>query len=567
MANFSTKMLGIVGTAFVFAGMSFGQLNCSSAAAGPNTVRAESANDVAGDIYVTCGPANGNVLPAAGLINIQLFAPTGVTFTSKVLDTTNGYTEAVAWHSGAGGATVRGNYAAANAVLGTISPSGNALNFIGIPAPVNGTYKIEISNIRLNTSGLSVTTGAPPAVNLTPVVSGGAVFQASLSSQQVAIVQYALGGASNAKGFAVNTPGAGSNNFVVCKTYNPAAVAGSTVLPIDPTVATVIRVQENFTTAFRAAVTEGSPLQFPGVGVPTNGTPLPAIGANTNAPSTNTRFKVTFANVPPNVSLYTVQGAIASTSNGVAVTGLATAQLTTSETGAFAAATAVTLNGNAGFAAIPVSAGAATAVFDITNPDPNTLDSFFIPIYSVITAGSVTPTATAFTATVTMGPTGSPANQPNFNASAGSTVTLTGSKYSACSTSLLFPFVTNQLGFDTGIAIANTATDPFGANGAGGNSGGTCTLNFYGQGAPSPANSTTANIPSGTVWALPVSGVAAGFQGYVIAQCAFQYAHGFAFITNGVGVNGGLSQGYLAGVIPDVNQINRAAGVGEILGN
>ena len=33
----------------------------------------------------------------------------------------------------------------------------------------------------------------------------------------------------------------------------------------------------------------------------------------------------------------------------------------------------------------------------------------------------------------------------------------------------------------------------------------------------------------------------------------------FAFITDGVGPNGGLSQGYLAGVIPDVNQKSRAA--------
>ena len=56
---------------------------------------------------------------------------------------------------------------------------------------------------------------------------------------------------------------------------------------------------------------------------------------------------------------------------------------------------------------------------------------------------------------------------------------------------------------------------------------------------------------------------------------AIQYAHGFVFVTNGAGVNGGLSQGYLAGVIPDVNQKARsadplsiaAAGTGETLGN
>ena len=40
----------------------------------------------------------------------------------------------------------------------------------------------------------------------------------------------------------------------------------------------------------------------------------------------------------------------------------------------------------------------------------------------------------------------------------------------------------------------------------------------------------------------------------MIAQCRFQFAHGFAFITDGFGGPGrGLSQGYLALVIPDPN--------------
>jgi hypothetical protein len=162
---------------------------------------------------------------------------------------------------------------------------------------------------------------------------------------------------------------------------------------------------------------------------------------------------------------------------------------------------------------------------------------------------------------------------PNF-AVTSSTNTVTGSTFNLCTTSLLFPFVTNQLGFDTGLAIANTSTDPFGSSGATAQAG-TCTLNFYGAGAPSPNNVTTPNVPSGTVFAGVLSGLAAGFQGYIIAQCSFQFAHGFAFITDGVGASGGLSQGYLAGIIPDVNQVGRAAnplsvapsGTGESLGN
>ena len=105
---------------------------------------------------------------------------------------------------------------------------------------------------------------------------------------------------------------------------------------------------------------------------------------------------------------------------------------------------------------------------------------------------------------------------------------------------LTFPYVTNQLGFDTGVAIANTSSDPFGASGATA-SAGTCTLSFYGTGAPSQGSITTPNVPSGTVYTQVLSGVAAGFQGYVIASCNFTAAAGFAFVTNGVGANGGTS--------------------------
>ncbi len=154
-------------------------------------------------------------------------------------------------------------------------------------------------------------------------------------------------------------------------------------------------------------------------------------------------------------------------------------------------------------------------------------------------------------------------------------MTTTLSTFSGCTTSLLFPFVTNQLGFDTGIAIANTSSDPFGSKGATPQQG-TCTMSFYGNGAPSPATITTPVVPTGTVYTTVLSSVAAGFQGYLIAQCNFQYAHGFGFVEDGVGPTGGLSQGYLAGVIPDVNQVGgrpanpsalAAAGTGETLGN
>ena len=42
-----------------------------------------------------------------------------------------------------------------------------------------------------------------------------------------------------------------------------------------------------------------------------------------------------------------------------------------------------------------------------------------------------------------------------------------------CTTTLLFPFVTNQLGFDTGLAITNTSEGS-----------GSCTISYSGPDAP-----------------------------------------------------------------------------------
>jgi hypothetical protein len=139
-----------------------------------------------------------------------------------------------------------------------------------------------------------------------------------------------------------------------------------------------------------------------------------------------------------------------------------------------------------------------------------------------------------------------------------------------CETNLLWPYVTNQAGFDTGMVIANTSKDPFGTQ----TQEGPCTIYYYGSttgGGAAPAAQTTSSIAAGTqaVWTLSSGGshsIAAtpGFQGYVIARCQFQYAHGYAFISD-VGASK-LAQGYLA-LILDPSGLNRTTQVSEVLGN
>jgi hypothetical protein len=117
-----------------------------------------------------------------------------------------------------------------------------------------------------------------------------------------------------------------------------------------------------------------------------------------------------------------------------------------------------------------------------------------------------------------------------------------------CQTTLLYPFVTAAAGFDTGIAVANTSMDPFGTVGQ----TGSCALYGYGVTIATAGNTAAqpvikgcdaiANPVSGTncfgivspgqVTSVMASSVFSAFQGYVIAVCNFQYAHGYAAVTD-----------------------------------
>jgi len=142
----------------------------------------------------------------------------------------------------------------------------------------------------------------------------------------------------------------------------------------------------------------------------------------------------------------------------------------------------------------------------------------------------------------------------------------------SCNCNLLFPFVTNQAGFDTGVAIANTSADTL--NGVTPQQG-LVTLTYYGNttggGAPPPTAVTTSEVPAGSELIFTLSnggnyGIPAtpGFEGYIIARANFQYCHAFAFISD-VGAQK-LAEGYLA-IQLDVPGIERTGVPGENQGH
>jgi len=577
MVNF-TKIFGLAGAALVFAGMASAQgpTTCTQSST-TSLIRDEGTTELIAPITIVCTSPVGNVAPA-GVASLQVFITPALPVTSKALDST--YSEAYASvgpYANEAGAVPVGGFPT---VYGKVS--GSTIVFTGLQVPTEaagGSYTITIGNIRVNATSLTVGTGVPPSISATTFMSGttNSVTPAALSAVTVAFAQNGLStsklyksfttAGSNVNGGIVLTGSStGTSNFVVCNGYSPkgAGFTGAAGIAPGNSIAFAVQINENFTSAFKTLAHEASTQAI----APGND---PNSDSVSNAPNSGTRLQIAFSNVPANVTLYVPVNPILTTTAG----SVAAITLTSSATGAFAAVTASSsgsVNG-AAIAPVTVSSGSGTAIFEVTTDDLTNLDQYNVPVFLVTSANTVVSSTTPISVAVSFAPIGS-TNIPNFSITS-STTTLTGSTFNQCATSLLFPFVTNQLGFDTGLAIANTSTDPFGSNAATPQTG-TCTLNFYGSGAPSPSNVVTATIPSGTVYAQALSGIAAGFQGYMIAQCGFQFGHGFAFITDGVGSSGGLSQGYLAGVIPDVNIVGAraanaggaaGAGSGESLGN
>jgi hypothetical protein len=546
MANFR-KILGLASTALVFAGVAFGQNATVSGGAASQTplVRVEGTTELVGE-YTFTVTGNGT----ASTINILDILSLPVT--SKVLQTSGtAYTEAVAVANGI-------------AYQGTVS--GSQVTFSGVSIPASGATLVTIANIRVNATSLTVGSGTPPAITESAFISGANVNSAVTTSTPVA---YAFTGLSTQTAYKVQTLGSSNKgyfNLLVCQGYKTSAgLVG------------FIDVGENFATSFKgigssANNTLGS--EF------TNNTETGYVptftnqtSGVTNIASSATLLQVVFSNIPAAVTLYVPTSVVADGSP--TPVGSGTLTLVTSPSNLTAVTASTSSSAATGTAALTATSGSATAYYLFTpgSASSSLTETFAIGSYVVLTANTVTASTTALTAAVSFAPVGS-TQIPNFVVGP-STTTTTLSTFGQCTTSLLFPFVTNQLGFDTGIAIANTSSDPFGANGATAQAG-TCTISFYGAGAPSPSNIVTPTVPSGTVYTAVLSGIGAGFQGYLIAQCNFQYAHCFAFVTDGVGANGGLSQGYLAGVIPDTNQLKRTTanpigvatkGMGETLGN
>jgi hypothetical protein len=490
---------------------------CNSTTQSPPFLRLEGQTELVGVINLVCT----NV--PAGTVNLD------VTLNQGTVPITSRSGEPILQVSTTGQAVV-------GTVVALSSTSGlNDVRFTGVNIPAGATFTITISGIRGNMNSPLIPLGAGGFGTVDAVVSvsnGNLPIVEQAGGLLVGLVEPALAPATL---FAKPTI---------------SQCAGTSTLPFGQQF--TVAIAENFPTAFK--------VQFPnpaGTDSESGANPVVAAQDATSA----TQLEVALANVPTGVQFYlpvtinsTASGSGSSPTSGT----VGTADLVTGAGSTTQIGGAVVVNSDGTTSACPndgvtvcyVPATAGTKYYyNIVSTSPTTNETFYIQTFNnsaTFSAGSFAPTMT-----VTLGPqvgdSGvTTSTVPRFGPLAGQGPLSFGFGTAGCVTNLLFPFLTNQAGFDTGVSIAATGTDPFSTNVA----GGTCTMNLFGANAPTTAPSLT--IPAGGENHTTISAIAPNFQGYGIAVCNFTYAHAYAFITDGfMGPGRGLSEGYVALIIND----------------
>jgi hypothetical protein len=374
-----------------------------------------------------------------------------------------------------------------------------------------------------------------------------------------------------------------------------------------------IRFEEQIPNAFKRFGEEVAPVNSGTV------TPVSTTGGTANTiPTTfgkvtnGTRLRAVFNNIPAGVRIFVTNNVVA---NGTTALGSVTSRailLQTDANGAnlFAFTGTDPLAGSpAGspvanstgtiesqpFGELTVTGGSATAIWEVVNDDPGARENLSFGVALRASVGSTAPgTATLGGSFAPIAPGTSGRTSLRFTDAFGliprfaDTATPANAfTFGACVTNLLFPYVTSQQGFNTGVAISNTSQDTGTAGGftsSNNAQAGSCTINWFGRTTGStalPAANTTQSIPAGRVLTFTLIGAntatpnsldsfgmpdspAPNFVGYIIATCNFRFGHGFAFITDGH-LNQFGAMGYLALVL-DTTSGSRTTSASEVLG-
>lgn len=597
-------------------------LTCIANAGVPPLVRAEGLTELVGDIVLTCTGGNPS---APFLANFQLFLNTNIT--SRLL--ANSLTEALllideplvprsdvpgggptpatplclapAGGNSASGVACnpangspstyqRGSYTAFRA---NTTSQFNAVVWPGIPVTPPGTVGsrvYRITNVRANASVIgAASTLIPNQITAFISVSASQSLAINNPQQTVAYVQRGLiFDTRNCDG----TDSGLNPSLAQCVNFNADLFRDPNRTTATPATFAV-RFREGFQTAFKRRIDEAQLSSVPGVVFNTESgfvrqTTDGADWAGVGTANSATRVSARFRDVPADVAIFVSVGSVGTTATASLVQTGPNGEGGSSDivgiTNPFfvAASTSLSCGGvTAGAAQVPVVNGTGLAVWEVTGADPSAIDTLFFFVTTAFVSTPATPSPPVGQARVagTFAPFYAGANDVANAAGRWSsalpiprfleTTDLSNAfRIEACETNLLFPFVTAQAGFDTGIAISNTSADHF-SSPQNRRQGGTCTINYFGNVQPGGGNApnpqtTNAAIPAGGQLTFVLSsggnfGIAGtpGFQGYIFARCLFRWAHGFAFITDGPIGQARVAEGYLALVVGASSQFFR----------
>jgi len=609
MADFRRSMIVLAAIALLLATVgtvsaATTPFSCTSTATSVQ-MRAEGQTEKGGDFILQCtggtpidlGTGGGsNPANIAPTVNVTIFLNT-TDVTSRIITTANNGTEALLLidepieavqhvctipNEQAGACPVYGLGVSANSPYTTVAGAfnvfqgqwvglagRNSITFSGVPiAPPGtqgGTRTIRITNIRANASEVAVAvSGSPSSVTETIAVSNPTVLPVTSNNatQTIGVVQ---------TGLVVGVSAATSWPQCVSTSTTVNSLAGTVTL--NKGFGSAFKVRNQATTIATPTATQNQDL--PGAtyntetffynltsGVGTSIATLLGGSDNAGLADAGTRFRIKFSNVPAGVTVSvptSADGAGGVNVAGPATTGGLYIHLTAGEVGTYSA-----LSGNdavtATFYDVPLdSSGSGEAVYEVLSANTSSLtEAPVIPFYVGYTAspGTNSPAINvqagveASFAPVLSDAAAPMASQDQVPRFVDLSKVQNAFIIDSCATHLLFPYVTNLGGFDTGIAISNTSLDQYSTS----PQSGACTLYPF-AGGKGLASYASPSIAAGTTWAALIDGAstqivaANSFSGYIIADCDFQYAHGFAFITQ-IGTYLG-TEGYLALIIPD----------------
>lgn len=475
------------------------------------------------------------------------------------------------------------------------NPTGVLWNNVPVDPPgTNAQRTIRLTNIRVDATQIGVGL-IPQPVQLTIQITPSSAIPLSPPGTQTVTVGFVTPGLSV-------TPG-GSLNFLQC--LPPAANQF------------VLTFAERFTSAFKNRhinanfidnpqgpatapqqqrfvnnfyFTESGFFRYDMPLVGTAGTNLFNVGSNNRESigyaSNGTRLAMRIPSLPAGVAFSVFNWIQVGTLYARLVTGTDTA----GNGGTFTSVPSSTGNITVNNTTVTVGTGTGSTstvtnglvVYEIVGHDPFNTETLIVPMTVVYT--TFPPALGSSTVSAGFAPFYAPAVGrqallnpiPRF---VDQTISGTAFQINACRTNVLFPYVSNQAGFDSGLAISNTSLDTGVFDTP--TQDGVCSLFFYGNiaggGAPVPRiDSQTVRAGTQLLYILSSGGNLGltgqpGFQGYIIARCEFQYAHGFAYITDNFGATPRTAEGYIALILdenisPSLRRNNRWS-ISEILGH